>query len=267
MDGKSKISGYGTALVSKDWGLVKWVEVVKSDLNFEILAAMVGRGRRVGLVIIMYRSPNMKEPVEIEKFYETICNTVNKVKSEEDLDYIVVVGDDNKTLPNVKRCAEKWLGGNLKLKNMIGSTPTRIDPTSGKPSQPDSCWAWMKKFRVRVCASVPGKIFKKMDHRPIRVKLFFKGVKPRLPQFRKVEREVKCQSDEKIDGFLESEMEMVCRKYSPFVEIGGCSVTGEVVDACCVDIMNAIKKSKEFGWRKVEVLLPCLLYTSPSPRD
>ena len=70
---QGKKQGYGTALISKKTSLIEYID---STDEFEIVVGRVSKGDVKGLIVTAYRSPSMKDPEEIKKFYHEICNVI-----------------------------------------------------------------------------------------------------------------------------------------------------------------------------------------------
>ena len=251
-----KSSGFGMAVISKESGLLTGVEVQwAGNLRFEIVATLLERQGKTGLIIAVYRSPSMKRIKEIEEFYKTISMTIKKYKEEKRPDFILYIGDDNKSNVRIRQKLHEHVEKLSSLKNLIGNTPTRIDKNSNRRGQPDTCYGWWNPFKVSIDARVSGKITKEMDHRVIRVFIKLHGVTPREPTFRTVKRKVRSKSDEDISAFLAKMSEEYIKTYEPINRLAN-EINGNIVDACASDYDELIKKVKEYGWKEISVQLP-----------
>jgi len=70
------------------------VKIEKFSGDAEIVYSTLQLNGTTGALITVYRSPSMGTP-SIEKFYRDLDDTVEKLKKELKLDFLIFVGDDN----------------------------------------------------------------------------------------------------------------------------------------------------------------------------
>ena len=218
--GGRKVSGYGTAVVTKDRNCMRLYENLDGpdERKFEVLALDVKLSEkcREGRIVV-YRSPSMKCKHEISQFYDRVERYLQHMKNSGLFQCLTYVGDPNKHSSSLAAKLERKLMANFGLRNMIGSQNTR---SRGEcETQPDSCYAWFDPACVIVSATVNGKIHRKMDHRLIRVSYLLAGVKPEFRSFYEFEREVrdKSISDDDVRSRLNGEIGAWVDKYAAFV--------------------------------------------------
>ena len=218
----AKKLGYGTGIVSKEENcMTKYMDLDKEgELKFEILAldVVMSEKCREGRIIV-YRSPSMKCEEEISQFYSRVGRYIQHMFDSKRFDCISYIGDSNKeSSPRAMRL-EKALMIKHGLRNLIGSLKTRVDPSTKRETQPDSCYCWFNPSVVTVSATVNGKIHTKMDHRLIRMRYILKGVAPKIREFYEFERVIRDKgiSDESIRKKLSEEIDLWNKKYAQYV--------------------------------------------------
>ena len=250
-EGNRKLSGFGTACISKRQGLLEYIDIDNSLFTekFEILATYIRFRRTKGLIITAYRSPSMTDTTEINAFYMTLYKVHTKYYTP-DVVFSLICMDDNKMNKVARSLQEKWLIQKCGMINMIGDQVTRMISST----QPDSILGIFKPLTCTIRATVISPLGRKMDHNAIRIKITGCSVEPRKPTYRTVTRKVRIMSDEQIGNKLCELSTSYVEKYSDIAIIDD-----KLVESAAVDMFDMIRNTKMFGWKTQTVRLPdCL---------
>ena len=251
---RRKISGFGTAMISKVANLIDFLDpsTIMKSFDFEIVVGRINLNKKVGLLISAYRSPSMANEIEINAFYEAIHDIFKKFYTE-NTDFCIVCMDDNKTSTSAQNAQNQWLKEKCGMINLIGDQITRIRSST----QPDSILCVFKPLSCTIRATVIAPLGIRMDHNAVRIRITGCSIKPRKPQYREIKRRAKHISDEEIREILTKNSESFIRKYSQEVEND--DVSDEIVDNVTRDMYAIINKTKNVAWDTVTVRLPdCL---------
>ena len=164
----------------------------------------------------------MTQKSEIWEFYQRVERYLKHMFASKKFKVISYVGDPNKSNKGYGKYArdlEVQLMKQYGMCNKIGRQSTRIDPTTGKATQPDSCYAWYDPSVVSVSATVNGKIHGKMDHRMIRMKYVIRGVKAEMRKFEEFDREVrdKMKTEQMVGDKIDQNLKQWYDKFSQYV--------------------------------------------------
>jgi hypothetical protein len=181
-DGRRKLSGFGTAMITKKSNLIDFIDLEPhmSTLKYEVTAGYCMTNRE-----------------EIDGFYRTIHNIIKKHYTDEVI-FCLVCMDDNKTIASVQSLQEYWLQDKCQMKNMIGSQITRLVSST----QPDSVLCNFKPLTCTLRATVVSPLGRKMDHNAIRIRISGCNIVARKPKYREVTRKTRMKSDEDISSKL-----------------------------------------------------------------
>ena len=252
--GKRKLSGFGTAIISKFSETFEPLPLDHDGVPYEIACGILNLGGLRGLVIGAYRSPSMTDSDEIDGFYKAISDVLTK-HWDASLAFKLVCMDDNKTISKVQAVQERWLIQKHKMRNMIGHQVTRLRSNT----QPDSILCSFNPLLCNVRASVISPLGSKMDHNAIRIKIISSHIKPRIPTYRNITRLVRVKTDELIG----EELNRLCNlflvqnkdRYGRLVEMTE-KEKDNVTDEITKNLYNIIAETKKFGWKKKIVRLP-----------
>ena len=245
-----KNNGFGTALITKDIQLTKFLE---KSTKFEIILAEFRIGHVKGLVVTAYRSPSMRHIDSNKDFFDEIGEFIAKhdgVKNH----FIIYMCDDNINPKDEESKIGKLRNAifiRFRMVNLILGQPTRLN------GQPDSCFAFFDPAMLSVRALVIGKIHHSMDHSAIRITIDFKGTIPRLPCYNKpVTRKVRKLSDEKIDALIVELMRPWTKRYTQILseclsQFDPNIITHEIVDSAATSFLDVIDDVKSRAWSTV----------------
>ena len=275
--GGSKKQSYGTGAVTKQANcLSKYVCLEGSDeLHFEILAleGSLSNQCKEGRIVV-YRSPSMKDALEIESFYERVERYIKHMKDSKRFKCITYIGDSNKSSSPKAARLEKSVMLKYGLLNLIGSQATRVDPKTSRETQPDSCYCWHDPSVVSVTATVNGRIHEKMDHRMIRMKYVLKGTEPKKRVFEEFERKIRNKkiSDAEVKAKLNNELANWFMKYQPYVfrkvitggrvswtewpDVANIQISPEVVDVAVEELYECIAVVREWMSTTIKLKYP-----------
>ena len=253
--GARKKMAFGSCIVSKDAGLVEWVDFEKcSEWKFELVPVIITRGWIRGLKIGGYRSPSMTNKDEILAFYKQVSHIISMCKAKYELQFIIFAMDDNKTSSKYVQTSMEVELRKMGLSNLIGKQATRLGNARERASQPDTVWGWFDPFRCKISATVIPKLSVTMDHCAIRIRIDLFGVPPIEPVYREVIRKVRVAKDEDISAKLSEFLQPYTARYE--AELGSQKLNDNIVDIATEELYNIIERVKEWGWKEKVVWLP-----------
>ena len=243
---KSKLSGYGTAMISRKHKLVEYLHV---GTEHEIIIGKISIKDVSGLIVTVYRSPSMTKKPDIDKFYNYISTKIHEYGGVKSNDFILYIGDDNCILTDLRRRhvagCQNLLAETFLMVNLIGNIPTR------GTRQPDSCLAYFNPTKVDICATVQAKIHGDMDHYPIAFYIRALGVVPQLPKYKLIERKKMIWSDIQISRFLTEHFTEWTKKWS-FSSKPSSDTVEKMTDA----FETIISKLKAKAWKTKLIFIP-----------
>jgi len=254
-DGRRKLSGFGTAMITKKSNLIDFIDLEPhmSTLKYEVTAGYCMFKNHKGLIITGYRSPSMTNREEIDGFYRTIHNIIKKHYTNEVI-FCLVCMDDNKTIASVQSLQEYWLQDKCQMKNMIGSQITRLVSST----QPDSVLCNFKPLTCTLRATVVSPLGRKMDHNAIRIRISGCNIVARKPRYREVTRKTRMKSDEDISSKLSEISEKFVESNAECLNVN--DLDDSEVDKIAGGLIGLIKSTKDYGWKTTTSRLPDCLH-------
>ena len=222
-------------------------------MQFEVLARVVNVGHSVqGLCVTYYRSPSMRCTLEINLFYETICNVVLQTRRKyPNLNFVLCSGDDNSSSASVSSISKNTFTNKLKLSDGLGSKMTRFDKRNMKEYQPDSLFFWNDIVFARLDVEVLPKLYDTIDHYPLRITVFCDGIVPRLPVYRSIQRRKRCKTDDEISDFFQKRSTEFSEIFYPIIELNSSDIEDDTVESAAIHVQAIFDDVYKFGWDTV----------------
>ena len=272
--GTTKRSGFGTAACIKN---ADSFEFHHSSKDFEIIACDFSRYSLQILTLACYRSPSMKDSVEIEDFYSEVGKIVDTLSSCNDYDVVIFVGDDNSS--DMGRGAPStlaWevLNAEMKVRNMKNKL---VGKKTRKNRCPDSLFV---KFDSKTC-DVDISIWNSWiasDHKAIRISIKpggFSYVKDVSTKFKKQSFMTKVMGNKRASEILQKQVTNFCNNHNQILDLHKKSLkdssipfilTPRYVDNATYDFLAMIKFLKSLMFKRVvkNIHVDSYYYDSPT---